>query len=99
MTIFLDMVEQTRNEALRILNHQFQPGDQVRYVPEHAHKNPNDVSCETGIVTSDISKSSNFVYVRYFRGTYLQATPEMTHKSNLQYWGEPLKLQMVLKLE
>jgi hypothetical protein len=92
MTIFLDMVEQTRNEALRILNHQYQPGDVVRYVPDHASKNPNHKDCETGIVTANVSERSSFLYVRYFRNTYLQAESQLTNKINLRYWGEALKI-------
>ncbi len=87
MKIELDTVAQQRDEALRILEHRFHKGDQVRYVPEIAKKNQNHPSCQTGIVVSDIN-NGGVVFVRYFRGTYLQATPERTAVCNLRFWGE-----------
>jgi hypothetical protein len=83
--IILDTTEQQRTEALRILEKRFQKGDQVRYVPMNANKNHQHPDCETGIVCS---VKGNAIYVRYFRGQYLQATPEVTDASSLIFWGE-----------
>jgi hypothetical protein len=88
--IELDTIEQQQDDALRILEKRFKKGDQVRYIPEIAKRNPNHESCQTGIVISSILQGEIF-YVRYFRGLYLQATPEATAASNLIMWGEGLE--------
>ncbi|MBE3141435.1 MAG: hypothetical protein IMZ53_12745 [Thermoplasmata archaeon] len=86
-SIQLDIPEQVRIEALRILEKKFIKGDQVRYVPEIAKKNHQHSACQTGIVVST-QLDGDIVYVRYFRGQYLQATPEATDRDELIFWGE-----------
>jgi len=41
----------------------FEPGDAVRYVPNHAHGDATHKDCENGIVSS---RNDKFVFVRYY---------------------------------
>lgn len=68
-----------------------QPGDVVRYVPEHVKGDPGHKDCETGIITR-INRSEQCAYVRYFRNSVLQSTPEKTSILLLHSgWGDSLR--------
>jgi hypothetical protein len=49
----------------------FRPGDQVLYVPNHAHGDTRHPDCESGVVTSTNEVN---VFVRYGGGIHSQAT-------------------------
>lgn len=66
---------------------EIKPGIQVRYVPPHAEGNSNHPACETGIV---MVVRGDTAFVRYFRNSMLQNTPEATKIEMLVRWGTPL---------
>lgn len=63
----------------------FEPGDKVRYVPNHAHGNVNHPDCEDGIVssTNDVN-----VFVRYYYHAVLKDTAQSTSPEDLVKRGE-----------
>lgn len=65
---------------------EFNVGDQVLYVPNHAKGNHGHPDCEHGLVSS---MNDRFVFVRYVRSGMLQSTGEATLRENLLRSGEP----------
>lgn len=58
----------------------FAAGENVRYVPGHAHGNIEDKCCEDGVVSST---NSSVVFVRYVRSGILQETSQSTDPRDL----------------
>jgi hypothetical protein len=58
----------------------FRAGDEVRYIPGHAHGDVTHKDCEDGIVSSTNAKN---VFVRYYRNGVLQETPQSTTPTDL----------------
>lgn len=56
----------------------FNPGDNVRYVPYHAHDDINHPDCENGKVTS---KNSTYVFVRFKGETSQACMPDQLRKT------------------
>jgi hypothetical protein len=58
----------------------FEPGDDVLYVPHHVNNDRQHPDCEKGLVSSI---SSKFVFVRYWRHGILRENGIATDPSNL----------------
>jgi hypothetical protein len=58
----------------------FQVGDKVLYVPNHAHGDPNHKDCERGIVSS---QNGVYVFVRYLLNGNVKFTAQATSPENL----------------
>jgi hypothetical protein len=59
--------------------HDFKPGDQIVYMPDHANNNLNHPDVQIGFV---MSMKDDFAFCRYWRGTYGKPIPELRTKAN-----------------
>jgi hypothetical protein len=63
----------------------FEPGDQIIYIPTHANDDPYHPDAELGFVTS---KNNKVVFCRYWDGQRLRTTAnsEATNPDDLYLW-------------
>lgn len=68
------------NEYPNLTLEDFDPGQNVRYIPYHAKGDPSHADCKNGIVKS---KNDHFVFVKYITNGIMQEVAQATSTDQL----------------